>query len=62
MSGISLKSKHSVQNPSLPSAVRPVLHRQDLPVPKPPEKWTTDDDSNDDEPVPMEQDISDPDF
>jgi hypothetical protein len=29
---------------------------------KPPEKWTIDDDNNDDEPVPIEQDISDPDF
>jgi hypothetical protein len=26
ISGISLKSKHSIQYPSLPSAVRPVLH------------------------------------
>jgi hypothetical protein len=33
-----------------------------MPVPKPPEKWTIDDDNNNDEPVPMEQDISDPDF
>jgi hypothetical protein len=38
-----------------------VLHSQDLPVPKPLEKWTTDD-NNYDEPVPMEQDISNPDF
>jgi hypothetical protein len=62
ISGISLKSKHSIQYLSLPSAVRPVLHSQDLPFPKPPEKWTIDDDSSDDEPIPMEQDITDPDF
>jgi hypothetical protein len=62
ISGRSLKSKHSIQYPSLSSAVRPVLHSQDLPVPKPPKKWTIDDDNNDDEPVPMEQDISNPDF
>jgi hypothetical protein len=62
ISGISLKSKHNIQYPSLPSAIRPELHSQDLPVPKPPEKWTIDDDNNDDEPVLMEQDISDPDF
>jgi hypothetical protein len=61
ISGISLKSKHSIQYPSLPSAVRTVLHSQDLPVSKPPEKWAIDD-NNDDEPVPMEQDITDPDF
>jgi hypothetical protein len=39
-----------------------MLHGQDLPVPKPTEKWTIDDDENDDEPVPMEQYISDADF
>jgi hypothetical protein len=39
-----------------------VLHSQDLPVPKPPEKWTIADDINDYDPVPMEQDTSDPDF
>jgi hypothetical protein len=39
-----------------------VLHSQDLPVPKPPKKWTTDDDNNDDEQVPMEKDINNPDF
>jgi hypothetical protein len=39
-----------------------VFHSQDLPVPKPPKKWTIDDDNNDDEPAPMEKDISDPDF
>jgi hypothetical protein len=62
ISRIFLKSKHSIQYPSLPSAVRPMLHSQDLPVSKPPEKWTIDDDNSDDEPVPMEQDISNPDF
>jgi hypothetical protein len=53
-------SHHSIQYPSLLSSVRPVLHSQDLPVPKPPEKWTID--NNVDKPVPMEQDISNPDF
>jgi hypothetical protein len=38
-----------------------VLHSQELPVLKPPEKWTTDEENNDDEPIPMEQDINDPD-
>jgi hypothetical protein len=46
----------------LPSAFKPGLHSQELPVPKSPEKCTTDDDSNDDEPVSMEQNVSDPDF
>jgi hypothetical protein len=62
ISGIPWKYKHSIQYPSLPSAVRLMLHSQDLPSPKPPEKWTADDDNNDGEPVPMEHDISNPDF
>jgi hypothetical protein len=61
ISGISLKSKHKLQYPSLPSTVRPVLQSQDLPVPKLPEKWTTDDNKNHDESVRMEQDVSEPD-
>jgi hypothetical protein len=39
-----------------------VFHSQDLSIPKPPEKWTIDDNNNDDETVPVEQDIIDPDF
>jgi hypothetical protein len=39
-----------------------MLHSQDLPCPKPPEKWTADDDNNDGELVPKKHDISDPDF
>jgi hypothetical protein len=62
INAISDKSKHGIEYPSLPSAIRPVLHSQDLQGPKPPEKWTTDGDNNDDEPVRMEQEISDPDF
>jgi hypothetical protein len=57
-----LKSKFGIEYPALPSSIRPVFHSQDLPVPKPPEKWTADEDNNDDELVPMAQDISDPDF
>jgi hypothetical protein len=33
--GISAKSKHVVQYPYLPSAIRPVLHSEDLPAPRP---------------------------
>lgn len=43
ITGISYKSKHGVEYPSLSSSVRPVLHSQDVPGPKPPQKWTTDD-------------------
>jgi hypothetical protein len=62
ISGISSKFKHNVQYTELPYPLRPVLHSQDMPVPKPPEKWTTDDDYNDDEPVPVEEDINHPGF
>ena len=54
-SGMSKKSKYTIKYPSLPSAIRPVPHCLDLPVPKPPKEWTIDDDSShDDEPDPME--------
>jgi hypothetical protein len=39
----SAKSKHGVQYPILPSAIRPVPH-DGFPIPKLPRVWTTDDD------------------
>jgi hypothetical protein len=39
-----------------------VLHIQGLPGPKPPQKRTTDDDNDDNEPVRMEQEISERDL
>ena len=39
-SGISLKSKHTVKYPSLDSAIRPVLHGPELPIPTPPDDIT----------------------
>jgi hypothetical protein len=59
ITGISYKSKHGVEYPSFSSSVRPVLHSRDLRGPNPPQKWTNDDDN---EPVRMEQKISDPGF
>lgn len=35
--GITNKSKHSLKYPNLPSAIRPVPHSQELPIPNPPE-------------------------
>lgn len=35
--GIGPKSKHTVQYPNLPSALWPVEHSEDLPIPNPPE-------------------------
>lgn len=45
--GISTKSKHTVQYPNLPSAIRPVSHCVDLPVPQPPENVTIEDELDD---------------
>ena len=61
ISGLSLKSKHSIQYPNLPSALRPIPHGQDLPIPIPPEVYSVDDDVIDKDDAYME-DISDPDF
>jgi len=41
------KSKHPVKCPDLPSAIRPVPHSEELPVPKPPENLTFSDDKSD---------------
>lgn len=42
--GITSKSKHTVQYPNLPSAIRPVPHNAELPVPQPPAHLTVDED------------------
>ena len=48
--GITSKSKHTVKYPDLPSAMRPVSHTEELPVPKSPENLTfSNDNSNFDE-------------
>ena len=31
-----MKNKHNIQYPNLPSAIRPILHQPDVPVPTPP--------------------------
>jgi len=38
--GISSKSRHTVKYPNLPSAMRPVPHSEDLPIPHPPTHLT----------------------
>jgi len=43
--GISIKSKHTVKYPNLPSAIRPVPHSEDLPTPHPPTHLTLEDQS-----------------
>jgi hypothetical protein len=41
------KSNQTVKYPDLPSAMRPVPHSEELPVPKPPENLTFSDDNSD---------------
>ena len=60
MQGITSKSKHTVKYPNLPSAIRPVPHSPDFPVPDPPKQMTlSDDDLSDND---KEQEIEDMEF
>ena len=43
VTGVTTKSKHAVQYPAVPSAMRPVPHSAELPVPKPPTNMTLSD-------------------
>jgi hypothetical protein len=47
ITGITYKSKHTVKYPDLPSTMRPVPHSGELPVPKPLEDLTCNDDNSD---------------
>ena len=51
ITGVTAKSKHTVQYPNLPSAMRPVPHSAELPVPKPPTNMTLSDCESSDEDV-----------
>jgi len=51
LTGVTAKSKHIVQYPHLPSAIRPVPHSAELPVPKPPTNMTLSDSESSDEDV-----------
>jgi len=48
---VTAKSKHTVQYPNLPSAMRPVPHSVELPVTKPPTNMTLSDSESSDEDV-----------
>jgi hypothetical protein len=47
VTGITSKSKHTVNYPDLPSAMRPVPHSEELPVPKPLKILTFNDENSD---------------
>ena len=43
VSGITSKTNKSIIYPNIPSAIRPVPHSKELPVPVPPKNWSLDD-------------------
>jgi hypothetical protein len=45
ITGFSWFSKHKIEYPNIPCALRPVPHDDSMPVPKPPESYTLDSDS-----------------
>ena len=45
--GTTSQSKHTVKYPDLPSAMNPVPHNEECPVPKPPENLTFNDENSD---------------
>jgi len=49
VTGVTAKSKHTVHYRNLPSAIRPVPHSAELPVPKPPTNITLSDSKSSDE-------------
>ena len=51
ITGVTAKFKHTVQYPNLPSAMRPVPHSAELPVPKPPTNMTLSEIESTDEDV-----------
>jgi len=51
ISGVTANSEHTVQYRNLPSAIRPVPHSVELPVPKPPTNMTLSDSESSDEDV-----------
>ena len=46
VTGFTAKNKKHISYPNLPSAMRPVLHSDDLRVPIPPQFWTIDEDDS----------------
>jgi len=51
ITGVTAKSKHNVQYPNLPSVMRPVPHKVELLVPKPPTNMMQSDSDSSDEDV-----------
>jgi hypothetical protein len=51
ITGVTARSRHTVQYPNLPLAMRPVRHSAQFPVPKPPTNLTLSDSQSSDEDV-----------
>ena len=47
IAGFSGKNKHSIQYPSVPSAIKPMPHGEGLPIPSVPASWVVEDSSDD---------------
>jgi len=64
-SGMKRKRKQSIDYPNIPSAIRPVPHREDLPVPEPPEEYNLNSEMEEEDTEktgPHEEEPTDPDF
>ena len=47
ISGITSKTRHTVNYPDIPSAIKPVPHSSDLPIPVRPETWSVEHEEED---------------
>jgi hypothetical protein len=59
------KRKQSIDYPNIPSAIRPKPHREDLPVPEPPEEYNLNSEMEEEDTEkigPHEEDPTDPEF
>ena len=64
-SGMNRKKKQRIDYPNIPSAIRPVPHGEDLPVPKPPKEHNLNSEMEEEDTEktgPQEEEPTDPDF
>ncbi|XP_077117201.1 uncharacterized protein LOC143773722 [Ranitomeya variabilis] len=55
--GMSRKKKGTIEYPNIPSAIRPVPHGKDLPVPRPPKEYVLESDQEEESPGSSSQDL-----
>ena len=63
-SGMNRKKKQRIDYPNIPSAIRPVPHGEDLPVPEPPKEFSLnlEVEEEDTEKTAPREELADPDF